>query len=67
MDRMFGRWFFFFFENVKCFIDGFLRKASDRTSDILQQVTYCVMLNAEIIKVAVPSYKNPKLSRCILI
>jgi len=30
---------FFFFENVKYFIGSFLRKASDRTSDILQQVT----------------------------
>jgi hypothetical protein len=39
---------FFFFENVKYFIDGFVRKACDRTSDILQQVTQCVMLNADI-------------------
>jgi hypothetical protein len=60
-------WSMFFFENVKCFINGFLRKASDCTSDILQQVTYCVMLNAEINKVAVPSYKNPQLSRWVLI
>ena len=30
---------FLFFENVKYFIGGFLRNASDRTSDTLQQVT----------------------------
>ena len=63
---MFVRGFFFFSENVKYFIDGFVRKASDRTSDILQQVTQCVMLNAEINITAVPSYKNPKLSRRVL-
>jgi hypothetical protein len=30
---------FYFFEIVKYFIGGFLRNASDRTSDTLQQVT----------------------------
>jgi hypothetical protein len=58
---------FFFFENVKYFIGCFVRKAYDRTSDILQQVTQCVMLNADINKVAVPSYTHPKLNRRVLI
>jgi hypothetical protein len=50
---------FFFFENDRCFVAGFIRKTYDHMK-FYNRLTRCVMLNAEMIKVGVPSCKNPK-------